>query len=119
MGTGTPRYVRDIASLRISDADDAGGKGANLGELVAAELPVPPGFVLMRAGYLDSMHAGGVDAELSALHHEALVHVTDTARLSELCRRMQHLVAKAGVGQGVREQVLSPTSSSEPIRLWR
>ena len=43
MGTGTPRYVRDIASLRISDADDAGGKGANLGELVAAELPVPPG----------------------------------------------------------------------------
>jgi phosphoenolpyruvate synthase/pyruvate phosphate dikinase len=30
-------YVRDIASLRITDAEDAGGKGANLGELVAAE----------------------------------------------------------------------------------
>lgn len=26
-------YVRDIASLRITDAEDAGGKGANLGEL--------------------------------------------------------------------------------------
>ena len=37
-------YVRDIASLRIADADDAGGKGANLGELVAAGLPVPGGL---------------------------------------------------------------------------
>lgn len=49
-----PDYVRDISTLRITDADDAGGKGANLGELVAAELPVPPGFVLMRACYLDT-----------------------------------------------------------------
>jgi pyruvate,water dikinase len=107
MAMDTPTYVRDIATLRISDADDAGGKGANLGELVAAELPVPPAFVLMRAGYLDSMHAGGVDAELSALHQEALTHVADAARLSELCRRMQSLVTKAGVGQVLRAQVLS------------
>ena len=40
----TQTYVRDIASLRIADAEDAGGKGANLGELVAAELPVPGGL---------------------------------------------------------------------------
>ena len=46
----TEAYVHDISSLRIGDADDAGGKGANLGELVAAGLPVPGGFVLMRAG---------------------------------------------------------------------
>lgn len=51
-GVITSTYVPDIASLRIADADDAGGKGANLGELVAAGLPVPPGFVLMRAAYL-------------------------------------------------------------------
>jgi hypothetical protein len=33
----TQTYVRDIASLRITDAEEAGGKGANLGELVAAQ----------------------------------------------------------------------------------
>jgi len=42
-------YVRDISTLRITDAEEAGGKGANMGELVAAKLPVPPGFVLMRS----------------------------------------------------------------------
>ena len=35
-----------------------------MGELVAAKLPVPPGFVLLRDCYRDSMRAGGVDAEL-------------------------------------------------------
>ena len=34
-------YVRDISALRIIDAEDAGGKGAKMRELVAAKLPVP------------------------------------------------------------------------------
>ncbi|AKN17856.1 phosphoenolpyruvate synthase [Mycobacterium haemophilum DSM 44634] len=100
-------YVRNISSLRITDAEEAGGKGANLGELVAAGLPVPPGFVLMRAGYLDSMKAGGVETELSALHQEALAHVDSTARLAELCGRMQKLVTKAGVSNDTRDELLT------------
>jgi pyruvate,water dikinase len=31
---------------------------------------VPPGFVLLRASYQDSMRAGGVREELAATHHE-------------------------------------------------
>ena len=103
----TQTHVRDIASLRLADADDAGGKGANLGELVAAGLPVPPGFVLMRSAYLDSMRAGGVDDELAALHREALAHVGDSARLDELCQRMSSLVAKAGAAEIIRSQVVT------------
>jgi pyruvate, water dikinase len=103
----TRTYVRDIASLRITDAEEAGGKGANLGELVAAKLPVPGGFVLMRAGYLDSMQAGGVATELAALHREGLTRVDDSGRLDELCHRMRGLVAKAGVEETIRDQVLA------------
>jgi pyruvate,water dikinase len=104
---GTPTYVRDIAALRISDADDAGGKGANLGELVAADLPVPPGFVLMRVSYQDSMHAGGVDEELSSLHREAVAKSADTTKTAELCHRMQELVNKGGIADTVRDEVLA------------
>ena len=76
-------YVRDISTLRISDAEEAGGKGANMGELVAAKLPVPPGFVLLRDCYRDSMRAGGVDGELRDVHREAIAEVADTVRLRE------------------------------------
>src|SRR6478609_4791935 len=99
-------YVRDISHLRIGDAEEAGGKGANMGELVAAKLPVPPGFVLLRDCYRDSMQAGGVDAELNALHREALADVADTTRLGELCEQMRGLVHKVGVADTVRHVVL-------------
>jgi pyruvate, water dikinase len=60
-----------------------------MGELVAARLPVPPGFVLLRSCCQHSMRAGGVDVELSVLHREALAAVADTSHLAELCERMQ------------------------------
>lgn len=99
--TLTDKYISKISTLRLEDAEEAGGKGANMGELVAAGLPVPPGFVLMRSSYLASMEAGGVDTELAALHREALEQVDSPARLAELCQRMRALVAKAGVSQDV------------------
>ena len=100
-------YVRDISSLRISDAEEAGGKGANMGELVAAKLPVPPGFVLLRDCYRDSMRVGGVDADLAELHREATANVADTTHLSERCERLQRLVQKAGIAESVREPLLA------------
>ncbi|OBJ05569.1 phosphoenolpyruvate synthase [Mycobacterium alsense] len=105
--TVVSEYASEISALRLSDAEEAGGKGANMGELVAAGLPVPPGFVLLRSSYLASMRAGGVDTELASLHREALAQVDDGARLSELCRRMQSLVFAAGVSVEVRDQLLS------------
>ena len=38
--------IKTFAQLRRTDVATVGGKGANLGELTAAGLPVPPGFVL-------------------------------------------------------------------------
>ncbi|WP_123024466.1 phosphoenolpyruvate synthase [Mycolicibacterium stellerae] len=99
-------YVRDISTLRIDDAEEAGGKGANMGELVAADLPVPPGFVLLRDCYRDSMRAGGVDTELNALHREALHDMADAGRLTELCDWMQALVQKAGIDDAMRQPIL-------------
>jgi len=101
------KYIRDITTLRISDAEEAGGKGANMGELVAAKLPVPPGFVLLRDCYRDSMRAGGAESELTALHREAIDAVADTTALTDLCAWLQGLVQKAGIADTVREPLLA------------
>ncbi|KMO70832.1 phosphoenolpyruvate synthase [Mycolicibacterium chlorophenolicum] len=107
-------YVRDISTLTIADAEEAGGKGANMGEMVAAELPVPPGFVLLRDCYRESMRSGGVDAELNALHREALQAASDTVALTERCERMQGLVHKAGVSDSVRRRILDAYTALGP-----
>lgn len=43
--------VRSLVGLRAADLPAVGGKGANLGELIAAGLPVPPGFMVTTAAY--------------------------------------------------------------------
>lgn len=44
-------FVRTFAQVGADDVALAGGKGANLGELVAAGLPVPRGVVLTTDAY--------------------------------------------------------------------
>jgi len=63
-------YIKDFDQLERSDLDEAGGKGANLGELARAGFPVPPGFVLTTAAYQDFVNANGIAGrilELAAL----------------------------------------------------
>jgi pyruvate,water dikinase len=103
--TSEPTYVHDIDTLRMVDEPEVGGKGANLGELAAAELPVPQGFVVVRTCYLDAMRSAGVSEQLDEMHREALAHVNDTARLSELCRRMQGLVRRARLSDVMSQQI--------------
>src|SRR3954470_18045149 len=55
-----PVVVR-LADIRAADTETAGGKGANLGELIAAEFPVPDGFVLTTVAYADAARAAKVD----------------------------------------------------------
>lgn len=100
------RYVEDIANLGMADAEEAGGKGANMGEMVAAELPVPPGFVALRDSYLASMRGAGVADELNAAHREALLAAGDPGRFDEMCAKMKALVLQAGMAGDVRESIL-------------
>ena len=46
-----PELCRPLGSLRATDMPIAGGKGANLGELIAGGFPVPDGFVLTTLAY--------------------------------------------------------------------
>jgi pyruvate,water dikinase len=52
--------IRWFEEIRVTDAASVGGKGANLGELTAAGLPVPPGFVITSEAYLDTIGRSGV-----------------------------------------------------------
>jgi pyruvate,water dikinase len=45
------KYFSNIATLHFGAAGEAVGEGVHMGDLVAAGLPVPPGFVSMRSGW--------------------------------------------------------------------
>lgn len=98
-------FVTEFSGLRIGNADRAGGKGANLGELVVAGLPVPPGFVVLAAAYEHAITEGPAGPELARLHERALGAVSDTVVLTELCERMRSVVHAVGLDEVVRGPV--------------
>lgn len=55
-----PVVIRDFSEVTSKDGDVAGGKGANLGELVHAGFPVPPGFVVTAAAYTAVRDEAGI-----------------------------------------------------------
>src|SRR5512133_654068 len=79
--------VRWFKEIGLTDVTLVGGKGANLGELTGAGLPVPPGFVISADAYLDAVSQSGVRARLAMLlsglnadDHVALTKTTTAGR---------------------------------------
>ncbi len=53
-------YVETFENISKDDVGIAGGKGANLGELTQAGIPVPPGFVVTAETYNKFMNDTGI-----------------------------------------------------------
>ncbi|HYG59655.1 MAG TPA: PEP/pyruvate-binding domain-containing protein, partial [Symbiobacteriaceae bacterium] len=65
------QLTRIFAQLGKADLPLAGGKGANLGEMVQAGLPVPPGFVLLTEAYRMFVRQAGIQAAIENLANDA------------------------------------------------
>ena len=55
------QLVTPISAVRRDHLELAGGKGANLGDLVRAGFPVPDGFVVSTAAYHSVVEQAGLD----------------------------------------------------------
>jgi pyruvate, water dikinase len=58
--------TRPLAELRRSDEAEFGGKSANLGELLAAGIPVPGGFAVAADAYRRFVRETGLDGTIAA-----------------------------------------------------
>jgi pyruvate,water dikinase len=82
--------VRGFAELGKADVDFAGGKGANLGELIRARLPVPPGFVVGAPAYRAFCEAQDLRGRIADELQE--LEVDDTAALAEVSARVREMI---------------------------
>ncbi len=97
--------VVNLDQIAKADVEIAGGKGANLGELIHAGLPVPPGFVVTAPAYLEAMQRGGVREALRTRVAEAAE--ADTATLDALSADLRALVHGAGMPTDLAAEVVA------------
>ncbi len=98
------RFVRRLETLGRGDVAVAGGKGANLGEMLSAGLPVPTGFVVTGEAYLHALDAAAVRAKLGEVLDATEVEDSDALKLAS--QELSGLVRKAAVPDDVRDAVL-------------
>jgi pyruvate,water dikinase len=93
-------HIAWLKELRASDTDMAGGKGANLGELVNAGFEVPPGFVVVEEAYRTAMVEAGLERALAATPAGG----ADLAATSE---ERQAMVRRAGLPSTLHDEIVA------------
>ena len=98
-------FTRSFAELGSEDVAYAGGKGANLGELTRAGLPVPPGFVIGAPAYAAFCEDTGVRARLDEIL--AAVDVEDGTALEAASAASRQAVLDAPMPPALQEAIVS------------
>jgi len=96
--------VRWFDRLGKGDVSVAGGKGANLGELVKAGMPVPPGFVVTADAFREFLRQHGIAEEIRQ-RIEAL-NVNDTAQLEQTAQALQEEILAYEIPAEIASAVL-------------
>ena len=96
--------IRWFDEIGLGDTAQVGGKGANLGELTEAGLPVPPGFVVTGDAYLAALDHAGVRGRLRALL--ATARPDDIDELDRVATEAQALVRGVAVPPDLASAVL-------------
>lgn len=60
-------WVKQFTELSKHDAATAGGKGASLGEMTQASIPVPPGYVILSSAFERFIEASDINIEIDAI----------------------------------------------------
>jgi len=99
---GDPGLILPFTAIDRDALAVAGGKAANLGELVRAGFPVPAGFCVTTAAYDLVAVDAGLEPTLAAL---AETQPEDTARLAGLAREARSYLLDASVPGVLRQAI--------------
>ena len=97
-------YVAKFEKISKDDIDIAGGKGANLGELTQAGIPVPPGFVITSETYEKFMN----DTEINTTIMDILdnVDVNDTKALQEAADEIKSIIVNTPMPMDIKTLII-------------
>ena len=94
------RWFEDISK---DDVDIAGGKGANLGEMSKAGLPIPPGFVVTAQAYKKFIEEMGIKDKILAMLKD--LDVEDTDKLQKIALDVQKLIEATEIPEDIKDAI--------------
>jgi phosphohistidine swiveling domain-containing protein len=96
-------YIRWFHEVGVDDVGVAGGKGANLGEMATAGLPVPPGFCLTAAAYREFIETTGLDETIRTILGQT--RLDEPADVEAQTARIRNLIVEPKVPLMMARQI--------------
>ncbi len=97
--------IRRFSEITAVDVPLVGGKGANLGEMTRARLPVPPGFCLTAQAYRDFMQSAGAGETIRTVL--AATRFDDPEQVEEETERIRRYLVEQPIPAAVTDQVIA------------
>jgi len=97
--TQEKRNIAWFAEVGKEDIGLAGGKGANLGEMTRARIPVPPGFIVTADAYRRFLAASGLRPTIEKL--VSPLDYNDSAQLQRVSRQIKDRMVTVPVPQDI------------------
>lgn len=97
-------YVVKFEDLGKSDIGIAGGKGANLGELTQAGIPVPPGFVVTAETYGKFMEDAGINGKV--LDILSKTDINNTKELQAAAEEIKSIIIETPVPEDMSTLII-------------
>jgi len=101
--TSDPSHIAWFTEVGRDDVSLVGGKGANLGELTQANIPVPPGFVVTTRAYRQFIEDSGLDHILRRLLAD--LDVNDDGQLHTKAAAVQHAIEQAEMPATMQQEI--------------
>ena len=101
--TSDAQHIVWFAQVGRESVPLVGGKGANLGELTQANIPVPPGFVVTTHAYRQFIEDSGLDHTLRRLL--AGLNVNNDEQLNSRAEAVRHAIEQAEMPAIMQQEI--------------
>ncbi len=91
--------------LRKTDIPSVGGKNANLGEMINAGIPVPPGFATTAYSYKKFIEEKGISEKIYAIITETVTDTNDPKQYEAASKKIRELIESTLVPKDVEEAI--------------
>ncbi|MDD5341484.1 MAG: PEP/pyruvate-binding domain-containing protein [Patescibacteria group bacterium] len=98
-------FIKNFTELSKNDIHLAGGKGASLGEMTQAGIPVPPGFVITAKTFDQFLAETDLTQEIEAQLNK--VNYEDVASAEEASKTIADLIHDAKFPKDLEKEILS------------
>jgi pyruvate,water dikinase len=94
-------------NLRKTDVPLVGGKNANLGEMINAKLPVPPGFAVTAYSYEKFIKETHIAEKIYEIINETVTDKNDPKQYDAASKKIRKLIEKSAVPEDIENAVKS------------